>query len=156
MPSSGFYRCSGPQSENERRTNFWILNRELKRLRSMKLTVLPILFCSLDTVHKVLVKKLWEQEIWGRNEIIQIAALLKSAGILKSVLETSGDGPSLILLLLLWLLKQALFGIINYQNQGLWNCNQKIWIGSNLEISTPHIYLSNLSNLSLEYRDSIL
>ena len=62
------------------------LVRELKKLYDMKVTVIPIIGESLGTVSKNLEKKL-ELEIKGIIETMQIAALLKSATIIRRVLE---------------------------------------------------------------------
>ena len=61
----------------------------------MKVTVLPIEIGALDTVTKGLVKGLEDLEIRGRVETIQIKALLRSARILRRVLETGWDILSL-------------------------------------------------------------
>ena len=57
----------------------------------MKVTVIPIIAGVLRMLLKSLVRGLEELEIEGRAETIQIIALLRSARILKGVLETCGD-----------------------------------------------------------------
>ena len=54
----------------------------------MKVTVIPIAADTLETVTKNLEKRLEELEIRGRIETIQTTALLRSARILRRVLET--------------------------------------------------------------------
>ena len=61
----------------------------------MKVTTIPIVICALGTIPKGLVMELEDLEIRGRLETIQTTALLKSARILRSVLETWGDLLSL-------------------------------------------------------------
>ena len=58
----------------------------------MKVTVIPVVIGALGTVTKELVE---DWEIRGREETIQTTALLRSAGILRRVLETWGDLLSL-------------------------------------------------------------
>ena len=54
----------------------------------MKVTVIPIVIGALGTVTKGLVKGLEDLEIKGRVETIQTTLLLRSARILRKVLET--------------------------------------------------------------------
>ena len=54
----------------------------------MKMTVIPIVIGALGTVTKGLVHGLEELEIREREETIQTTALLRSARILRRVLET--------------------------------------------------------------------
>ena len=54
----------------------------------MKVTVIPIVIGALDTVTKGLVQRLKDFEIRGGMETIQTTALLRSARILRRVLET--------------------------------------------------------------------
>ena len=61
----------------------------------MKVTVIPIVIGALGTVTKGLVKGLDNLEIEGQVEKIQTTALLRSARILRRVLETRGDFLSL-------------------------------------------------------------
>ena len=62
--------------------------RELKKLWNMKVTIVPIVIGALGTVTKGLLKGLEDLEIGGRVETIQTTALLKTARILRRVLET--------------------------------------------------------------------
>ena len=60
----------------------------------MKMTIIPILIGAFSTVTKGLLKSLGDLEVGGRVETIQ-TALLKTARILRRVLETWGDVLSL-------------------------------------------------------------
>ena len=59
-------------------------SRELKKLWNMKVTIIPIIIGALGTV----TKELENLEIAGRVETIQTTALLRSARIMRRVLET--------------------------------------------------------------------
>ena len=61
----------------------------------MKVTIVPIVTGALGTVTKGLLKSLEDLEFDGRVETIQTTALLRTAGILRRVLETWGDLLSL-------------------------------------------------------------
>ena len=62
----------------------------------MKVTIVPIVIGALGTVTKGLLKGLEDMEIGsGRVETIQTTALLRTARILRRVLETWGDLLSL-------------------------------------------------------------
>ena len=54
----------------------------------MKVMIIPIVIGALGTVTKGLIKGLEDLEINGRVETIQTIALLRSARILRRVLET--------------------------------------------------------------------
>ena len=54
----------------------------------MKVTVISIVSGALGTILSALVRRLEEVAIRGRDEIIQTMALLRSARILRRVLET--------------------------------------------------------------------
>ncbi len=54
----------------------------------MKLTIIPIVIDDLGTVTKGLVQGLEDLEIMGRVESVQTTALLRSARIPRSVLDT--------------------------------------------------------------------
>ena len=58
-----------------------------KKLRKMKVTVIPIVIRALDTVAKGLIQRLKDFEIRGRVENIQTTALLRLARIVRNVLE---------------------------------------------------------------------
>ena len=79
----------------EKRDKYLDLARELKRQWNMKVIVIPIMIGAFGTVTKGLVKDLEDLEVGGRVETIQTTALLKTARILRRVLETWGDLLSL-------------------------------------------------------------
>ena len=60
-----------------------------------KVTIIPIVIGAFGTVTKGLLMGLEVLEAGGRVETIQTTALLRTASILKSVLETWGDLLSL-------------------------------------------------------------
>ena len=80
---------------SEMKDKYLDLARELKKLRNMKVMIIPIVIDVLTTVTTGLVQGLGDLEIRGRVEIIQTTALLRSARILRRVLETWGDLLSL-------------------------------------------------------------
>ena len=61
----------------------------------MKETIIPIVIGAFGTVTKGLLKGLGDLEVGGRVGTIQTTALLKTARILRRVLETWGDWLSL-------------------------------------------------------------
>ena len=65
--------------------------RELKKLWNMKVTIIPIVIGAFGTVTKGLLKGLEDLEVGGRVETIKTTALLRTARILRRVLETWGD-----------------------------------------------------------------
>ncbi len=67
----------------------------MKKLWNMKVTIIPIVIGAFGTVTKGLLKGLEDLEVGGRVETIQTTALLKTARILRRVLETRGDLLSL-------------------------------------------------------------
>ena len=54
----------------------------------MKVTIVPIVICAFGTVTKGLLKDLEDLEVGGGVETNQTTALLKTARILRRVLET--------------------------------------------------------------------
>ena len=64
------------------------LARELKKLWNMKVTIVPIVIGALGTITKGLLKGLEDLEVGGRVETIQMTALLRTARILRRVMET--------------------------------------------------------------------
>ena len=60
----------------------------------MKVMVMPFVFDALGMVLKGLEKGLGESEIWGRIETIETTALLRSARILRRVLEICSHAES--------------------------------------------------------------
>ena len=61
----------------------------------MKVTIVPIVIGALGTITKGLLKGLENLEFGGQVETIQIKALLRTARILRRVMETWGDLLSL-------------------------------------------------------------
>ena len=76
--------------KSEKRDKYLDLARELKKLRNMKVTVIPIGIGALDSVTKGLAQGLEDLEITGRVESIRTLTLLRSGRILRRVLETGG------------------------------------------------------------------
>ena len=73
---------------SEKKDKYLNLAKELKKQWNMKVTIIPIVISALFTVTKGLVQRLEDLEIRGRVEIIQTTALLRSARILRGVLES--------------------------------------------------------------------
>ena len=74
--------------ESEKKDKYLNLAREPKKLRNMKVKFIPIVIGALGTVIKGLVQGLEDLEIREWVETIQTTALLRSARILRRVLET--------------------------------------------------------------------
>ena len=74
--------------ESEKKGKYLDLARELKNLWNMKVTIVPIVIGALGTVTKGLSKGLEDLEVGGQVETIQTTALLRTARILRRVLET--------------------------------------------------------------------
>ena len=81
--------------EFEKKDKYLDLARELKKLWNMKVTVIPIMIVAFGTVIQGLLKGLEDLEVGSRVETIQTTALLKTARILRRVLENWGDLLSL-------------------------------------------------------------
>ena len=81
--------------ECEKKDKYLDLARELKKLRIMKVSIVPIVIGVFGTITNGLLKGLEDLEVGGRLETIQMTALLRTARILRRVLETWGDLPSL-------------------------------------------------------------
>ena len=81
--------------ECEKKDEYFDLARELKKLWNMKMTFIPTVIGAFGTVTKGLLKGLEDLEVGGRVETIQTTALLRTARILRRVLETWGDLLSL-------------------------------------------------------------
>ena len=79
----------------EKKDKYLDLARELKMLSNMKVTIVPIVIGTFGTVTKGLLKGLKDLEVCGRVKTIEMTALLKTARILRRVLETWGDLLSL-------------------------------------------------------------
>ena len=74
--------------ECEKRDKYLDLARELKKLWNMELTIVPIVIGAFGTITKGLLKVLEDLEVGGWVETIQTTALLRTASILRRVLET--------------------------------------------------------------------
>ena len=74
--------------ESEKKNKYQDIARELKKLWNMKVTVVPIKTGELGTVTEGLVKRLEDFEIRGQVKTMQTIALLRSAKMLRRVLET--------------------------------------------------------------------
>ena len=85
--------------ECEKKNKYLDLARELKRLWNMTVTIILTVIGAFGIVTKGLLKGLEDLEVGGRVETIQTTTLLRTARILRRVLETWGD---LLSLKLLW------------------------------------------------------
>ena len=74
--------------EYEKKDKYLDLARELKKLWNMKATIVPIVISPFCTITKGLLKGLEDLEVGGWIETIQMIALLRTARILRKVLET--------------------------------------------------------------------
>ena len=74
--------------ESKIRYKYLDLVRELKKQWNMKVTVIPIRSGTIRTIPKGLLKRMEKLEIRGQVETTQTTALLRSARILRRVLET--------------------------------------------------------------------
>ena len=72
----------------EKKDKYLDLARELKKLWNMQVTIIPIVIGAFGTVTKGLLKGLDDLEVGRRVETIQTTALLRTARILRRVLET--------------------------------------------------------------------
>ena len=73
--------------ECEKKDKYLDLARELKKLWNMKVTIVPIVIGDFGPITKGLLKGLGDLEVGGRVETIQITAWLRTARILRRVLE---------------------------------------------------------------------
>ena len=73
--------------ESEKKDKYLDLARELKKLWNMKLTIVSIVIGALGIITKGLLKVLEDLEVGGWVETIQTTALLRTARILRRVLE---------------------------------------------------------------------
>ena len=81
--------------ECEKKDKYLDLARELKKLWNMKVTIVPIVIGVFGTITKGLLEGLEGLEVGRRVETIQMTALLRTARILRRVLETGEDLLSL-------------------------------------------------------------
>ena len=77
--------------ECEKSYKYLDLARELKKLWNMKVTIIPILIDAFGTVTKGLLISQEDLKVGSRVLTIQTTTLLKTARILRRVLETWGD-----------------------------------------------------------------
>ena len=80
--------------ESEKKDKYLDLVRELKKLWNRKVTIVTIVIGAFGTITKELLKGLEDLEIGGRVETMQTTAQLRTARILRRVLETWGDSNS--------------------------------------------------------------
>ena len=76
------------KKKREKPDKYLDLARELKKLWTIKVTMILAVVGALLTVPKNLEKRLNEMEIWGRTATTQSTALLKLVRILRRILET--------------------------------------------------------------------
>ena len=74
--------------ENEKKDKYLDLARELKKLWNLRMAIIPIVIGAFETVTKGLLKGMEDMEVGRRVETIQTTTLLKTARILRRVLET--------------------------------------------------------------------
>ena len=74
--------------EYEKKDKNLDLARELKKLWNTKVTIVPIVMGAIGTITKGLLKGLENLEFGGPVETIQMTPLLRTARILRRVLET--------------------------------------------------------------------
>ena len=74
--------------ECEKKDKYLDLARELKKLWNMQVIIIPIVISAFGIVTKGLLKRLKDLKVGGRVESIQMTALLRTARILRRVLET--------------------------------------------------------------------
>ena len=79
----------------EKKDKYLDLARELKKLWNMQVTIIPIVIGAFGTVTKGLLKGREDLEVGGQVETIQTATLLRTARILRRLLETREDLLSL-------------------------------------------------------------
>ena len=81
--------------ECEKKDKYLDLATELKKPWNMKVTFVPIVIGAFGTITKGLLKGLEELGVGGRVETIKMTALLRTARILRRMLEIWGDSQSL-------------------------------------------------------------
>ena len=81
--------------ECKKKNKYLDLARESKKLWNMKVTIVQIVIGALGIITKWLLKGLEDLRVGGRLETIQMTALLRTARILRRVLQTLGDLLSL-------------------------------------------------------------
>ena len=81
--------------ESKKKDKYLDVDWELKKPWNMKVMVIPTVIDALDTVTKGLIQRIGDLEIRGKVETIQTTVLLRSARILRRVLETWEDSLAL-------------------------------------------------------------
>ena len=76
--------------EGEKKDKYLDLTRELKKLWNMMMTIIQIVIGAFGAIIKGLLKGLEDLEVGGRVETVQTTVLLRTARILRRVLETLG------------------------------------------------------------------
>ena len=79
------------RKECEKKDKYLDLAKELKKLWNMKVTIIPIVIGAFGAVTIGLLKGLEDLEVGGRVETIQTITLLRTARILRRVVEPWGD-----------------------------------------------------------------
>ena len=74
--------------DSEKKDKYLHFAKQLKKLWNMRLMLISIVVGAFGTVPKGVEKRLEEADNGGRTETVQIATLLRTARILKRVLET--------------------------------------------------------------------
>ena len=74
--------------ECEKKDKYLDLARKLKKLWNIQVTIIPIVIGAFGTVTKWVLKGMEDLEVGWRLETIQTTALLRTARILRRVLET--------------------------------------------------------------------
>ena len=74
--------------ESEKKDKYPDFARELKKLWNKKVKIIPMAIGAFSTVTKGLLKGLEDLEVRGRVETIRTATLLRTARVLRKVLET--------------------------------------------------------------------
>ena len=74
--------------ESEKKDKYSDLARELKKLWNMKVTIVPIVIGAFGTITEGLLKGPEGLQVGGRVETIHMTVLLRTARILRRVLET--------------------------------------------------------------------
>ena len=116
------------QRECQKKDKYLYLARELKKLWNMNVTIIPIIIVAFGTVTKGLLMGLEDLEVGGRVVTIQTTALLRTARILRRVLETWGD---LLSLKLQWKTISVSWCEKNYNNN---KCSRFILVSQNNQI----------------------
>ena len=134
--------------EREKRDKYLDLAWELKKkLWNMKVTIIPIVIGAFTSVTKGLLKGLEDLEVGDRVETIQTTALLKTARILRRVLETWGDFLSLYIqwntISLRWCEKLCW---VNNNNDNYGNNNRSSNLGQTIRPSDSQQKTENLPN----------